>query len=290
MRTGSSSSGGSDCAGRCRHRAYGCDLARSIERRVECGDSRNNRSILRRPNGRPLRKRSTNCSAGKTWDCISPIPGESSSFGAPNVGKSSLINALAGYERAIVSPTPGTTRDVVTVTTAIDGWPVQLSDTAGFRETQDELESAGIKLATTALSRADLAIFVHDAARLSENPATPRHHRTARPCIACAAIHVVNKIDLIPAAERLQLLQQFVNSRPEIGQPHAVSALNGEGIADLISAIARTLVPVSLPAGSAVPFTSEQVDGLAAAKAAVDQRDANSSKQLAACTADANAS
>ena len=95
-------------------------------------------------------------------------------FGAPNVGKSSLINALAGYERAIVSPTPGTTRDVVTVTTAIDGWPVQLSDTAGFRETQDELESAGIELATTTLSRAELAIFVHDAAKLRDESSMPK--------------------------------------------------------------------------------------------------------------------
>ena len=84
--------------------------------------------------------------------------------GAPNVGKSSLINALAGYERAIVSAMPGTTRDVVTVTTAIDGWPVQLSDTAGFRDTQDELESAGIELATLALSRAEVVMYVHDAA------------------------------------------------------------------------------------------------------------------------------
>ena len=94
------------------------------------------------------------------------------------------------------------------------------------------------------------------------------------------AIHVVNKIDLISAAERLQLLQQFVDSQPDIGQPHAVSALNGEGIADLISAIARTLVPVSLPAGSAVPFTAEQVDGLAAAKAAIEQRDATAASEL----------
>ena len=54
--------------------------------------------------------------------------------GRPNVGKSRLLNALAGYERAIVDPTPGTTRDVVTVRTALDGWPVELADTAGLRD------------------------------------------------------------------------------------------------------------------------------------------------------------
>jgi tRNA modification GTPase len=202
-------------------------------------------------------------------------------FGAPNVGKSSLINALAGYERAIVSPTPGTTRDVVTVKTAIDGWPVQLSDTAGFRETQDELESAGIKLATSSLSQAELAIFVHDAARLRDEPGDDEI-KLVPPKLAphVRALHVINKIDLISVSERMLLVQQFVNSRPATGQPNVVSALNGEGIDDLISAIAGALVPTSFPPGSAVPFTSEQVNGLTAAKAAVEQHDAEVASEL----------
>jgi tRNA modification GTPase len=202
-------------------------------------------------------------------------------FGAPNVGKSSLINALAGYERAIVSPTPGTTRDVVTVKTAIAGWPVQLSDTAGFRETEDELESAGIKLATSSLSQAELAIFVHDAARLrdeSRDDETNLEPPKLAPHVR--ALHVINKIDLISVPWRSQLLQQFMNSRPAIGQPRLVSALNGEGIDDLISAIAASLVPTSFPPGSAVPFTSELVDGLTAAKAAVEQHDAELANEL----------
>jgi tRNA modification GTPase len=202
-------------------------------------------------------------------------------FGAPNVGKSSLINALAGYERAIVSPTPGTTRDVVTVKTAISGWPVQLSDTAGFRETEDELESAGIKLATSSLSQAELAIFVHDAARLrdeSRDDETNLEPPKLAPHVR--ALHVINKIDLISVPWRSQLLQQFVHPRPAICQPRLVSALNGEGIADLISAIAEALVPTSFPPGSAVPFTSELVDGLTAAKAAVEQHDAELASEL----------
>ena len=64
--------------------------------------------------------------------------------GRANVGKSSLMNALAGHRRSIVHPAPGTTRDAVTLGTAIDGWPVELCDTAGLREAEDALEQAGI--------------------------------------------------------------------------------------------------------------------------------------------------
>ena len=82
--------------------------------------------------------------------------------GRVNVGKSSLINALAGYGRSIVHPSPGTTRDAVTVTTAIDGWPVELCDTAGLRSGGDAVERAGIELARERLAQADLAILVFD--------------------------------------------------------------------------------------------------------------------------------
>src|SRR5690606_16577637 len=64
--------------------------------------------------------------------------------GAPNVGKSSLLNAVLGYGRAIVFDQPGTTRDVLDAVTAIDGWPVRLTDGAGLRESVDALEAAGV--------------------------------------------------------------------------------------------------------------------------------------------------
>ncbi|MFH1267583.1 MAG: GTPase, partial [Planctomycetota bacterium] len=85
--------------------------------------------------------------------------------GSPNVGKSSLINALVGYERAIVHATAGTTRDVVSATTAIEGWPVELSDTAGLREAREGLDRAAVELARRQLASADLVLLVFDSSR-----------------------------------------------------------------------------------------------------------------------------
>ena len=82
--------------------------------------------------------------------------------GRPNVGKSSLINALLGYPRSIVHPTAGTTRDVVTAATAIDGWPVLLADTAGLGVGGDAVERAGIALAHQQMAQADLIVLLFD--------------------------------------------------------------------------------------------------------------------------------
>ena len=84
-------------------------------------------------------------------------------YGAPNVGKSSLLNLLLGYERAIVSPRPGTTRDTLEETVALRGLPLRLIDTAGIRESQDEIERAGIERTRQQIERADLVLQVVDA-------------------------------------------------------------------------------------------------------------------------------
>ncbi|MCA9193348.1 MAG: GTP-binding protein, partial [Planctomycetales bacterium] len=84
-------------------------------------------------------------------------------IGPPNVGKSSLLNALSGLERSIVHEEAGTTRDYVDVCLAIQGWPVRIIDTAGIRDTTDEIESAGIRQTERQIADADLIIFVVDA-------------------------------------------------------------------------------------------------------------------------------
>jgi tRNA modification GTPase len=84
--------------------------------------------------------------------------------GRPNAGKSSLLNRLAGYDAAIVTPTPGTTRDVLRERISIDGLPLHVLDTAGLRESRDEVEAEGIRRARHEIARADRVLFVVDAA------------------------------------------------------------------------------------------------------------------------------
>jgi len=108
--------------------------------------------------------------------------------GRPNVGKSSLLNRLAGEERAIVTPIPGTTRDALRESIQIDGVPLVVVDTAGLRESRDELERLGIQRTQQELERADLVLAVFDATHgrdeLHDLPA------------AASRIDVYNKVDL----------------------------------------------------------------------------------------------
>ena len=83
--------------------------------------------------------------------------------GRPNVGKSSLFNRLVEHERAIVTATPGTTRDLVSETVSIGGIPVRLVDTAGIRDALDEAESIGVRKSMEALADADMVLVVLDA-------------------------------------------------------------------------------------------------------------------------------
>src|SRR5688572_23646920 len=88
--------------------------------------------------------------------------------GQPNAGKSSLLNALAGAELAIVTPVPGTTRDVVSQTIQIEGVPLHVIDTAGLRDSQDHVEKIGIERAWGQIEKADVVLFLHDLTRAAE--------------------------------------------------------------------------------------------------------------------------
>jgi tRNA modification GTPase len=164
--------------------------------------------------------------------------------GRPNVGKSRLLNALAGYDRAIVDPTPGTTRDVVTVRTALGGWPVELADTAGLRAADDTIEALGVDLARARQREADLVVLVLDRSA----PLTPAD-QALRESLASALV-VASKADLPPAWEPAD--PSFIT----------VSAVRGEGIEALNEAIARRLVPEPIPPEAGVPFRPAHVRAL----------------------------
>ena len=145
--------------------------------------------------------------------------------GRPNVGKSSLFNRLVERERAIVTATPGTTRDLVSETVAIGGIPVKLVDTAGIRDALDEAESIGIRKSMEALADADLVLVVLDASKGE----TAEDAELLRLAENRSVILVGNKCDLGVSA------QWSVAS----GQKVLTSAVTGEGIAELRGAILR---------------------------------------------------
>ena len=155
--------------------------------------------------------------------------------GASNAGKSSLLNAILGFQRSLVYSLPGTTRDVVSGQTALDGFPVTFFDTAGFRITDDALELQGMDKSLGSLADADLVIWVIDSTvEESERPPCPVEPNVM---ICC------NKIDL--------------GQKRAGGVSLPVSALTGEGIESFLDAIIRRLVPVPPKPQEAVPLTGE---------------------------------
>jgi tRNA modification GTPase len=143
--------------------------------------------------------------------------------GQPNVGKSSLLNALAGAELAIVTAIPGTTRDKVSQTIQIEGVPLHVSDTAGLRDTVDEVERIGVARSWDAIADADVLLFLHDLTRIGEPDYEAEDKRISARLAAIAPeriVQVFNKADVAA-----------VDALP----PGALSlsAQSGQGLAEL---------------------------------------------------------
>ena len=149
--------------------------------------------------------------------------------GRPNVGKSSLLNALLGTQRAIVTSCPGTTRDVIAETVNLNGVPVLLADTAGIRQAEDLVEQVGVKLAQRTAQEAALVLFVVDGTQ----PLSAEELQLIEKFSPEKIFIVVNKCDLQcmiapeELAKRLQLPSFFI------------SAQTGQGLAELKAAISQ---------------------------------------------------
>jgi tRNA modification GTPase len=155
--------------------------------------------------------------------------------GAPNAGKSSLLNRLLGAKRAIVSAIPGTTRDTIEERTSLGGYPFRVIDTAGLRETSNPVEREGVERARRAAEAADLRIHLVDAAE----PVSPA------PLFADELL-VLNKIDLVADRHRLS----------SVSATACISCQTGEGIDSLITSILANVTGrsegESLPDGAAI--------------------------------------
>jgi tRNA modification GTPase len=152
-------------------------------------------------------------------------------IGRPNVGKSSVFNALLGLDRAIVTHVPGTTRDTLSESFSINGIPINLVDTAGIRETEDLVEQIGVERTKTAISEADLVIAVIEA----NSPITSEEidHLDQYPI----SILLINKCDL-----GLKLPPEIIKSLSAKYPLIHASALTGQGIEELKVAIERQII------------------------------------------------
>jgi len=166
--------------------------------------------------------------------------------GAPNVGKSTLINALAGRDVAIVSPHAGTTRDVLEARTVIAGVPVTLLDTAGLRETDDPVEAEGVRRARVRAAAADIVLALHDGGGPALSDAS-----SGAPCLV-----VATKADLGVAADDADL---------------SVSAVTGLGMGALTARLARDVRRLADDAGPPALTRARHRAGLAEAARELDR-------------------
>jgi tRNA modification GTPase len=196
--------------------------------------------------------------------------------GPPNAGKSSLLNALLGHDRAIVSEIAGTTRDTIEESVAIDGVMVRLVDTAGIREHADRLESAGIERTQRALAHARIALVVIDGSRALDDAARWLLAATQ----ARERVVFFNKADAGDAGFReagiegailgsvldeksLQTLRATIaqvgwgGEAPDFERPHLASAREFDAVNEALDALSRARATIA--AGDALDFAAPEL-------------------------------
>ena len=179
-------------------------------------------------------------------------------IGRPNAGKSSLLNAILGYDRAIVTAQPGTTRDTIEEKALLGGVLLRLTDTAGLREAADEAEREGVRRAFAAADGAELAIAVFDG---SEPLSDADAETLAAARAAKRAIGVVNKADLPRALDAAELTG--------FDAVVSLSARTGDGLEALASAVAELFPAPAAPAGE-ILTNARQAEAVGRALAALD--------------------
>ena len=167
--------------------------------------------------------------------------------GKPNVGKSSLLNALAGFDRAIVTDIPGTTRDTIEESVMVGSTRLRLIDTAGIRETGDTVEALGVQRSKKALEEADLAVFICDGSQ----PLTDEDQQIIELCLDVPnSIALINKSDLGTVIQPGDL--PFITVLP-------VSIKNGVGL-DRLADVIDDLFAGDLPCDGSILTNARQYD------------------------------
>ena len=179
--------------------------------------------------------------------------------GSPNVGKSTLMNLLAGFDRAIVTPIAGTTRDVVEQAVMLGGVRVNLFDTAGLRETGDLVEAEGIRRSRRKLEEAGLVLAVFDGSV----PATQEDRELAKLCAGRPAIALVNKNDLEQRFDETILDGAFFRTL-------RISAGQGGGMQELEQAVRELLGVANLDPGAPCLVNQRQLAAAVAARDALN--------------------
>jgi tRNA modification GTPase len=193
--------------------------------------------------------------------------------GRPNVGKSSLLNAWSQSDRAIVTELPGTTRDVVESQLVVGGIPVQVLDTAGIRETTDQVEKIGVERSRRAANAADLVLLTIDAsAGWTQGDEEIYQQVQHRPLIL-----VINKIDLVEEDDRKTLQSKIQNPKSKI----ATAAAQNLGIDALETAILEIVKSKKIQAADMdLAINQRQAAALTQAKISLEQVQATIAEQL----------